>query len=156
MRELTDIPALSAALKDARDYTLQLYAHLTPGQRLFPYRRTVNPPAWELAHVGWFQEFWCLRYRERDEPLAPRLPGADTLLNSSIIPHADRWALAELSWERVLEYLQHEFDDSLAALERSSPDQCYFFQLALLHEDMHGEALLMSLQSLALPEPKWQ
>ncbi len=62
MRELRDIPALRAALEDARDYTLQLYAHLTAEQRAFPYLRTVNPPAWELAHIGWFQEFWCLRF----------------------------------------------------------------------------------------------
>ena len=156
MRELRDIQALRAALNDARDYTLQLYAHLTSEQRLFPYLRTVNPPAWELAHVGWFQEFWCLRYRERDAPLGARLPDADTLLNSSIIPHADRWERPKLTWERTLDYLEREFQDALAALERSSPEQRYFYRLALLHEDMHGEALLMSLQSLALPEPEWQ
>ena len=156
MRELSEIPALRAALEDARDYTLQLYAHLTSEQRAFPYRRTLNPPAWELAHLGWFQEFWCLRFRDRDEPLPARLPDADALLNSSIIPHADRWQLPELTWERVLEYLEREFQDTLAALEQSASEQRYFFQLALLHEDMHGEALLMSLQTLGLPEPKWQ
>jgi gamma-glutamyl hercynylcysteine S-oxide synthase len=155
MRELREIPALRAALEDARNCTLHRYAHLSAHQRVFPYRRTANPPTWELAHIGWFQEFWCLRFRERDEPLAPRLADADTLLNSSIIPHADRWQLPELSWKRVLEYLADELEDTLAALEHSSPDQRYFFELALLHEDMHGEALLMSLQALALPEPKW-
>jgi iron(II)-dependent oxidoreductase len=155
MRELTEIPALRAALEDARDYTLQLYAHLTVEQRAFPYLRTVNPPAWELAHMGWFQEFWCLRFRDRDAPLPARLPDADALLNSSIVPHADRWQLPELTWERVLDYLAREFQDTLAALEQSEPGQRYFFQLALLHEDMHGEALLMSLQTLALPGPKW-
>ena len=30
----------------------------------------------------------------------------------------------------------------------------YFFELALLHEDMHGEALLMTLQTLGLPAPR--
>src|SRR5262249_30756996 len=29
----------------------------------------------------------------------------------------------------------------------------YFFSLALFHEDMHGEALLMTLQTLGLPPP---
>ena len=155
MRELREIPALRTALEDARDYTLRLYAHLTPEQRCFPQMRSVNPPAWELAHVGWFQEFWCLRFRDRDEPLPARLPDADALLNSSIIPHAGRWDLPELTWELILEYLAREFHDTLAALDRSKLDQRYFFQLALLHEDMHGEALLMSLQTLGLPEPKW-
>ena len=91
---------------------------------------TLNPPAWELAHVGWFQEFWCLRFRDRDEPLPARLPDADALLNSSIVPHAQRWELPELTWEQVLEYLAREFHDTLAALERSELEQRYFFQLA--------------------------
>jgi iron(II)-dependent oxidoreductase len=34
------------------------------------------------------------------------------------------------------------------------PDR-YFHELALYHEDMHGEALLMTLQTLALPAPPW-
>jgi iron(II)-dependent oxidoreductase len=156
MRELREIPALRTALEDARDYTLQLYAHLTAQQRAFPCLRTVNPPAWELAHVGWFQEFWCLRFRERDEPLPARLPDADALLNSAIIAHAGRWQLPQLTWDYVHDYLAREFQDTLAALERSAADQRYFYQLALFHEDMHGEALLMSLQTLGLPEPKWR
>lgn len=155
MRELREIPALRAALEDARDYTLQAYAHLNAEQRAFPLRRTLNPPAWELAHLGWFQEFWCLRFRDRDEPLSARLPNADALMNSSIIAHADRWELPELTWKRVLEYLAEEFHATLAALAQSAPERRYFFQLALFHEDMHGEALLMSLQTLGLPEPKW-
>jgi len=156
MRELREIPALRAALVDARDYTLQVYAHLNAKQRAFPSMRTVNPPVWELAHVGWFQEFWCLRFREHEEPLPARLDDADALLNSSIIPHADRWQLPELTWGSVHDYLARELQDTLAALDQSTPEQRYFFQLALLHEDMHGEALLMSLQTLGLPEPQWR
>ncbi len=153
MRELTEIAALRTALVDARDYTLRTCAHLSAEQRAFPYRRTVNPPAWDLAHVAWFQEFWCLRFRDRDEPLPARLADADALLNSSIIPHAQRWELPELTWETVLNYLARVLEDTLAALERSAPEQRYFFQLALLHEDMHAEAMRMNLQSLGLAEP---
>ncbi|MGH8631302.1 MAG: SUMF1/EgtB/PvdO family nonheme iron enzyme, partial [Burkholderiales bacterium] len=156
MRELRQIPALRAALEDARDYTLQLYAHLTPEQRDFPCLRTVNPPAWEIAHVGWFQEFWCLRFREDAGPLPARLENADPLLNSAIIPHQERWKHPELTWDSVHDYLARELEGTLAALERSTPGQRYFFQLALLHEDMHGEALLMSLQTLGLPQPRWK
>ena len=150
---MNQIPALRAALEDARHYTRHLYAHLTDTQRAFPRLPTINPPAWELAHVGWFQEFWCLRFREREAPLPARLDRADAWLNSSIIPHAQRWELRELTFERSLDYLDREFADTVEALERSTREQRYYFQLALLHEDMHGEALLMSLQTLALPEP---
>jgi iron(II)-dependent oxidoreductase len=156
MRELREIPALRTALEDARDYTLQLYAHLTPDQRVFPYLRTVNPPVWELAHVGWFQEFWCLRYRDGAQPLPSRLADADPLLNSALIPHAERWQRPQLTWEGTLDYLARGFEATLAALEASAPEERYVFQLALFHEDMHGEALLMSLQTLGLPEPAWR
>jgi iron(II)-dependent oxidoreductase len=153
MRELREIPALRTALEDARDYTLQLYAHLSPAKRAFPYLRTVNPPAWEVAHVGWFQEYWCLRFRDGAAPLPSRFADADPLLNSALIAHAERWQRPQLTWDAALDYLAREFADTLAALETSSPEQRYFFQLALFHEDMHGEALLMSLQTLGLPEP---
>ncbi len=156
MRELKEIPALRAALEDARDYTLQLYADLTAAQRQFPRLATVNPPVWELAHVGWFQEFWCLRFRDREEPLPARLENADALLNSSIIAHEPRWDVPQLEWDKVLDYLSREFEDTLAALECSRSEERYFYQVALLHEDMHGEALLMALQTLGLPEPRWR
>ena len=154
MRELNEVQALRAALLDARNYTLALYAHLTPEQREVPYLRVVNPPVWELAHVGWFQEFWCLRYREGHAPLASRWPDCDPILNSALIPHAQRWQLRQLVWDDVLIYLQHELEDTLRALDRSTPAQRYFFQLALYHEDMHGEALLMTLQTVSLPGPR--
>ena len=47
-------------------------------------------------------------------------------------------------------YLAATLDDTLAALARSRDGERYFFELALYHEDMHGEALLMTLQSLGL------
>lgn len=145
---------MRTALEDARHLTCHLYAHLNATQRAFPYLPTVNPPAWELAHVGWFQEFWCLRFREREAPSPARLDHADAWLNSSIIPHAQRWELSELTFERALDYLDREFAATLEALEHSTREQRYFYQLALLHEDMHSEAMLMALHTLALPEPR--
>ena len=156
MRELNDIRTLSVALRDARDYTLALYAHLTPEQVRLPYLRCVNPPLWEMAHVGWFQEFWCLRYRQSREPLPSRLANCDPILNSAIIPHAERWNLPQLTPEVVRAFLQRGFDDTLEALEHSDEDRRYFFTLALYHEDMHAEAMLMTLQTLGYPAPRQQ
>src|SRR5258708_40032729 len=39
------------------------------------------------------------------------------------------------------------------AMAKAPQDRRYFFHLALLHEDMHAEALLMTLQSQGLPAP---
>jgi iron(II)-dependent oxidoreductase len=153
LRELNDTRTLSAALRDARDYTLALYAHLTPEQMRLPYLRSINPPLWEMAHVGWFQEFWCLRYQPDKDPLPTRWSNCDPMLNSAIIPHAERWHLPQLTSDAVHRFLQSGFEDTLEALEHSNEERRYFFLLALYHEDMHAEAMLMTLQSLGYPAP---
>lgn len=150
-------PALAQALVDAREYTRRLYAHLTAGQCLFPRIALVNPPRWELGHIGWFQEYWCRRYR-RDAPAAPlpsRLRDADAWWDSSRVAHATRWDLPLPDWNGIHAYLDATLADTLAALAASRDGERYFFELALYHEDMHVEALLMTLQTLALPLPAW-
>ncbi len=148
--------ALAAALRDARDYTLGLYAHLTEAQQHFPQIGIVNPPRWEIGHIGWFQEFWCRRFSP-DDPVGARTPSriahADALWNSSTVPHATRWNLPLPEWPALRAYLDATLADTLEALAPSRDDDRYFFELALYHEDMHAEALLMTLQSLALPAP---
>jgi iron(II)-dependent oxidoreductase len=148
--------ALAAALRGARDYTLGLYAHLSESQQRFPQIAIVNPPSWELGHIGWFQEFWCRRYRPED-PAGVRTPSrianADALWNSSTVPHATRWDLPLPAWPALHGYLDATLADTLEILAASRDGERYYFELALYHEDMHAEALLMTLQSLALPAP---
>lgn len=153
MRELGDRRALAAALTDARDYTLRVYAHLDETARRFPYGATVNPPLWELAHVAWFQEHWCLRWRDGAAREPSLLPDADAMLNSALIPHRARWDLPQLDWPAVDAYLRRVLEMTLERLERTPAPDPYFFLLSLFHEDMHAEAYRMSLQTLALPGP---
>ncbi|HEX4780224.1 MAG TPA: SUMF1/EgtB/PvdO family nonheme iron enzyme [Usitatibacter sp.] len=144
--------ALGVALEDARDRTLATYSHLDLGSLEVPMIPVVNPPLWELSHIAWFQEFWCLRAGDASRPSL--LPRADALFNSSTVPHATRWALDYPSEARLRGYMRDTLDATREALARLRPgDDRYFFDLALRHEDMHGEALLMTLQTLALPAP---
>ena len=148
--------ALGAALRDARGHTLRSYAHLTEREQQFPRLPTVNPPRWEVAHIGWFQEFWCRRYSNADprgSATPSRLAGADAWLDSRSVPHDIRWDLPIPAWDGIHAYLRDTLDDTLTGLARTGDGERYFFELALYHEDMHGEALLMTLQSLALPPP---
>ena len=148
--------ALAAALLDAREYTRRTYAHLTEAQLQFPRIAVVNPPRWEIGHVGWFQEFWCRRHRTDDPEAArtpSRLPDADAWWNSSRVPHAARWTLPLPDWGGIGAYLDATLADTLDALAGTRDGERYFFELALYHEDMHGEALLMTLQTLGLPLP---
>lgn len=145
---------LAAALADSRKYTLGLYAHLTEVQEQFPLLDGINLPRWEVGHIGWFQEYWCLRYRgENGAVVDSRMPHADALWDSSKVPHATRWSLSIPAWTAVHAYLQGTLSDTLDKLAGSADDDRYYFELALYHEDMHGEALLMTLQNLGLPRP---
>ena len=146
---------LEAALRDARSRTLAIYSLLDLESVEVPCLPSVNPPRWELAHIAWFQEFWCLRQPlEEGGGLRPSLlQGADALFNSSTVPHASRWHLPYPPQAALSSYMQASLEATLEALAAMPAGQRYFFELALLHEDMHGEALLMTLQTLGLPAP---
>jgi len=143
---------LDADLREARRRTLAIYAHLDLARVEVPCIPVVNPPLWELSHIAWFQEHWCLRHSERG--LGPSiLEGSDALFDSRTVPHDTRWRLAYPPERELRAYMEDTLDATLAALARTPEERRYFFALALLHEDMHGEALLMTLQTLGLPAP---
>ncbi len=159
--------ALAQALREARARTLALFAAfeaaLAAGLAV-PCSPDLNPPLWELGHVGWFQDWWLARNRERqrgaacvpDHGRAPsRLAGSDALYDSSLVPHDSRWQLPLPKAEATRAYLQAVLDDTLALLAASAEDDAslYFFRLALFHEDMHAEAAVYMAQALGLPLP---
>jgi ergothioneine biosynthesis protein EgtB len=141
---------LAAALRDARERTLELVDDLDDAQWMGPRLAIVNPVLWEMGHVAWFQEFWTLRHARS---LAPRLPGVDALYDSAAVAHDSRWDLPLLDRAQVLQYLAETLERSLEVLG-SKPDEAgYFHRLALFHEDMHGEAFAYTRQTLGYPEP---
>jgi EgtB-related family protein len=143
---------LAAALAQARARTLAIYSHLDLGALEVPQLPVVNLPLWELSHIAWFQEFWCLRGGDASRPSL--LPGADGLFNSSTVAHATRWALDYPPQSRLRTYMGETLAATQEAFVREAPGgDRYFFELALRHEDMHAEALLMTLQTLSLPAP---
>lgn len=156
MERLYERDLLAVSLREARGRTLALYGHLDLAAVTVPCVETVNPPWWEWAHIAWFQEFWCLRDGRRglDGGIAPsRLPGADALFDSARVPHDSRWSLAYPPDEVLREYMSGTLDATIARIAAMGEDELYFAHLSLLHEDMHGEALWMTLQQLGLPRP---
>jgi iron(II)-dependent oxidoreductase len=143
--------SLAEALADARRRSLALYGHLDLGAIEVPCIPLVNPPLWELSHIAWFQEYWCLRGGDESEPSL--LEGADALFNSSTVPHDSRWSLPYTTAERLVRYMRDTLEATQESLAHTPEEARYFFHLAALHEDMHGEALLMTLQTLSLPAP---
>jgi gamma-glutamyl hercynylcysteine S-oxide synthase len=146
---------LSDQLHDARRRTRALTRDLE-GQQLFgPKLAIVNPVLWELGHVAWFQERWCLRLRS-DETLADSLlKGSDALFDSAKVAHDSRWDLPLPGLSETLAYQDRVLEGVQARLEREPDDPWlrYFVQLVIFHEDMHAEAFHYTRQTLGYADP---
>lgn len=164
-----DRASLRAALLDSRQRTLALFAAyqalLGDAGLTVPLMEELNPPRWELGHVGWFQAWWIGRNPERHRglaanPQAARLPDAllplsDSWYHSSQVAHDARWALPLPDAQATLDYAAATLEQTLALLEQAEPtdEGLYLWRLALFHEDMHAEAALYMAQTLGLPLP---
>jgi iron(II)-dependent oxidoreductase len=154
-------------LRDARHYTLALFDTLASAgyadAARVPRLPTINPPLWELGHTAWFAEWFVLRAasssRPGDADGHSLLARGDDWFDSNLVAHRTRWALdlpgagaiqtyCDEVLERILERLAGEPDDDAAL---------YPYRLALAHEDMHGEALLYTMQTLGFRcNPGWR
>jgi len=143
---------LAAMLRDARARTLALVEDLNDAQLVVPYLPIVNPFLWELGHIAWFQEKWCSRHLAGERAIRG---DADSLYDSTAIPHRTRWSLPLPTRAGTLTYAQRVLEIVLERLEtRELTDEArYFHLLSLFHEDMHDEALTYTRQTLGLPEP---
>ena len=160
---------LSLALVDARNHTLHLFAQyqkaLEAVDFVVPQLASVNPPLWELGHVGWFQEWWIARNMQRAlgtrcEPAHTRLtsiePNADRWWDSTHVPHSTRWQLDLPNANNIRAYLLDTLESTLDLLDKAGDgdDALYFYRLCLFHEDMHAEALVYTAQTLGLTMDK--
>ena len=148
---------LQRKLLDARTRTLALTADLSAEQWLGPRLKIVNPPLWELGHLGWFQERWCLRLRARRSELGPSLlANADRLYDSSAVPHETRWTLPLPSIDETRDYLSAVLERVLDKVSAGADDtSAYFVELAALHEEMHCEAFTYTRQTLGYAAPDY-
>jgi iron(II)-dependent oxidoreductase len=149
---------LHAALDDARARLLALSCALPDAVPCLPI---INPPRWEVGHVAWFAERWCLRRRPDGSIAPPRFMDAvDRWYDSGRIEHDLRWKLDLPDSAATLAYLAGVLDALHAGLHErarkgeTGDEDLYFFLLALYHEDMHCEALHYTLQTLGVPAPQ--
>jgi iron(II)-dependent oxidoreductase len=140
-----DTEMLLAELHSAREGTRRVADDLGGEREFGPRLAIVNPPRWEIGHVGWFQEWWCLRDAREDR--ASILPNADRLYNSATVAHATRWELPLPSFRDTLAY-RDEVTERVSNKVREGTADPYFVQLAVRHEDMHAEAFHYTRQTL--------
>ena len=157
--------ALGAALRASRADTLATFARFEAAlpELQVPQADTLNPPCWELGHIGWFARHWLQRNPERHRgcranPHAPRspvrAPDSDALFDSSHVAQHSRWQLPLPPAEALRESLEAGLSQALQLLHEGgiSDDDLYFHRLVLAHEDMHHEAALYMAQALGLPD----
>src|SRR5256885_6773418 len=127
---------LVRALEDARATELQLFEGLDDSQLLGEKGHFLEPPIWEIGHVGWFQEFWLLRGLHGAEPI---LSGSDSIYDSFNVSYRLRWDHGYPSRRESLKYVAEVLERSIGRLDGREPPEreIYFYALAALHEDMH-------------------
>ena len=156
---------LSLALMDARNHSLHLLSHFeqaAAGGRLqVPQRRELELPAWVAGHIGWLAEYWIGRNPQRGlGPACPadsvRLasiePMADRWFNPALAPHGARWRLDLPHFAAIRAYLLETLESTLELLDKT-PDEdaaLYFFRVALFHEDLRCEQLVVLAQALGV------
>jgi iron(II)-dependent oxidoreductase len=154
---------LAEALQGARNYTLALFDCLAgmgfDDLNHVPHLATINPPLWELGHTAWFAEWFILREARSSHPgTAERgslITRGDDWFDSNTVPHRTRWTLDLPSPGALKTYCREVLDRTLDRLSREpgTDEALYPYRLALAHEDMHGEALLYTMQILGVPLP---
>jgi hypothetical protein len=121
------------SLQEARVRTLDLVADLDDQQLIGPRLRIVNPLRWEIGHVAYFEEFWCLRHFHGEQPI---LAEADVLYDSARVAHDIRWDLPLPSRQDTLDFMRQVLDRVIESSLLSNDeqingyDQSYFLQLA--------------------------
>ena len=155
------------ALLDIRRDTLVLagaYARaLESNDMQVAYAPQFNPPLWELGHVGWFQDYWISRNRQRAlgvrcEPAHERdlsaLEHADRWYDSGRVEHSSRWVLPLPDTQNTRVYLDATLERTLDLLDALADDPgsdaLYFFRLVAVHEAMHVEAAIYMAKGLGV------
>ena len=145
---------LVAALSRVREATLRLVDPVEDAQLVRQVSPIMSPLVWDLAHIGWFEEFWLSRRLADNEPSIERF---DHLYDAFQHPRGERSSLPILTPSEARAYLESVRRDALRVLEDLRLDDSdpllrdsYVYGLVLQHELQHQETMLQTLQLLSL------
>jgi iron(II)-dependent oxidoreductase len=109
---------------------------------------------WLAGHVGWFAEYWIGRNTQRHQGSA--CPARPARL-ASIEPHADLWwaeaaSIAPPDAALTRSFLLEQLESTLELLDKAPPDDAglHFYRLAVLHEDLRSEDMLVQAQQFGV------
>src|SRR5438034_11847264 len=129
---------LLRALEEVRVVELQLLDGLADLQMLGHEAHFLEPPIWEMGHVGWFQEYWLLRHLDRSETL---LPGSDGIYDSFNVSYRRRWQHDYPSRRSTYEYIAEVLRRSIGRLDGREvrEEDEYYYTLAGLHGGIRAD-----------------
>jgi gamma-glutamyl hercynylcysteine S-oxide synthase len=141
-------------LIDTRSREWELMQDLSDEQMLGPSTRIVEPPIWELGHVGWFQDRWILQNLDKRPAVDVK---ADQLYDSFNIPNSARWDLYFPSRGQTFKYITGILGQIIQRLENRDPtaEEIYFYKLVLNHEELHSETMHHIRHTFGYPAPKF-
>jgi gamma-glutamyl hercynylcysteine S-oxide synthase len=151
---------IAAELEGARARSLALLAPLTEAQQTAQHSSLMSPLAWDLAHVGHYEELWLLRNLFGTPPTDPLL---DDVYDAFKHPRRERPSLPILApgeARRFVGDVRGRVLDELERvdLDRADPllDRGFVYGMVVQHEHQHDETMLATIQLMngfAYPRP---
>ena len=143
--------ALVDQLVAARRRSLDLLSPLADDDLMRQHSPIMSPLAWDLAHVGNYEELWLLRSVSGAEPIDPRL---DDMYDAFRHPRPNRPALPLLhpaDARRYIGEVRSRALDILDGVELEDParplvDGGFVYGMVIQHEYQHDETMLATLQ----------
>ncbi len=144
-----DSDDLAEWVQDATEYLIGTVADFDHDDERWmgPYLPIVNPPIWELAHVGWFAEWFVLRQLHGRDPL---MENVDERYDSALVAHKTRWQLDYPDSARTIDYVRRVADGLVDVVGNDGglDSTAYYVAYAVMHHDAHCEALTYTRQTL--------
>jgi len=145
----------AADLLEVRRRSLELLDPLSDHDLVRQHSRLMSPLAWDLAHVGNYEDLWLIRAAGGREGVDPSLDG---MYDAFRHPRPNRPSLPLLSPSETRHYVAEVRSralDVLSSLPLESPwpllADGFVVGLVVQHEHQHGETMLATLQLMAEP-----
>lgn len=138
------------ALREVRQRTLALVAHLDDAQLERTYTPIMSPLVWDLAHIAAYEDLWLAHRHAGLELLRPELA---EIYDAFETPRAVRGEIELLSAPAAREYLREVRERVLTALAQGGVGDGVLCELVLRHELQHTETMCQAMAIAGILPP---
>ena len=143
------MPDTEQALRDTRERTLALVAHLPDAELEFQVHPLMSPLVWDLAHIAAYEDLW-LCHRHGGEPLLH--PDLAATYDAVETPRAVRGEIELLDADGARDYLAAVRERTLAAIDARGVDPV-MNEIDIRHEHQHTETMRQAMNLGGLLPP---